>query len=189
MVKIAENDSHVTPKNQGSDGKRPRAKKIGPNTKYDTCSERLSPFGGLLGLVKFLDLFRFEEIFEKLYLPPSRTPKQGHYKMMLAIVMLLFIGFSRLWHFLYVQLDPMLCSIFGVEKLPHATTYWRYVNSLGINQATPLLKIAAALRERVWAHCGLMPRTIHIDIDTTVETVYGDSMQGARKGTQHQASG
>ena len=187
MVKIAENGSHVTPENQGSDEKRPRARKIGPDTKFDTCTERLSPFGGLLGLVKFLDLFRFEEIFEKLYLPPSRTPKQGHYKTMLAILMLLFIGFSRLWHFLYVQLDPMLCSIFGVEKLPHATTYWRYVNSLGINQAAPLLKIAAALRERVWAHCGLMLGTVHIDIDTTVETVYGDSMQGARKGhnTKH----
>lgn len=187
MVKVSENGSHVTPENQGSDEKRPRARKIGPDTKFDTCTERLSPFGGLLGLVKFLDLFRFEEIFEKLYLPPSRTPKQGHYKTMLAIVMLLFIGFSRLWHFLYVQLDPMLCSILGVEKLPHATTYWRYVNSLGINQAQPLLKIAAAFRERVWAHCGLMLGTVHIDIDTTVETVYGDSMQGARKGhnTKH----
>jgi hypothetical protein len=134
-----------------------------------------------------LDLFRFEDIFEKLYLPPSRKPKQGHYKMMLAILMLLFIGFNRLWHFLYVQLDPMLCSILGVEKLPHATTYWRYVNSLGINQAKPLLKIAAAMRERVWAHCVLPLKTIHVDIDTTVETVYGDSMQGARKGhnTKH----
>ena len=187
MVKIAEKGIGVTPENQGSDEKRPRARKIGPDTKFDTCQERLSPFGGLLGLVKFLDLFCFEEIFEKLYLPPSRKPKQGHYKTMLAIFMLLFIGFSRLWHFLYVQLDPMLCSIFGVEKLPHATTYWRYVNSLGINQAKPLLRIAAALRERVWAHCGLMLETIHVDIDTTVETVYGDSMQGARKGhnTKH----
>jgi len=187
LVKIAENDSHVTPENQGSDKKRHRPSKIGPDTKFDICQERLSPFGGLLGLIKFLDLFRFEEIFEKLYLPPSRKPKQGHFKMMLAIVMLLFIGFSRVWHFLYVQLDPMLCSILGVEKLPHATTYWRYVNSLGINQAAPILEIAAAFRERVWAHCGLMLETIHIDIDTTVETVYGDSMQGARKGhnTKH----
>ena len=106
--------------------------------------------------------------------------------MVLCILMLLFIGFSRLWHFLYVQLDPMLCAAFGVDKLPHATTLWRYLNSLGINQAQPLLKIQAAVRERVWAHCKLMHETIHIDIDTTVETVYGDQ-QGARKGhnTKH----
>jgi hypothetical protein len=48
----------------------------------------------------------------------------------------------------------MLCAVFGVDKLPHATTLWRYhLNSLGINQAQPLLKISAAVRERVWAHC------------------------------------
>lgn len=131
-------------------------------------------------------MFHFEEIFEKFYLAPSRKPALGHYKMVLCILMLLFIGFSRLWHFLYVQLDPMLCAAFGVDKLPHATTLWRYLNSLGINQARPLLKIQAAVRERVWAHCKLLHETIHIDIDTTVETVYGDQ-QGARKGhnTKH----
>ena len=80
----------------------------------------------------------------------------------------------------------MLCAMIGVDKLPHATTFWRYVDSLGINQAEPLLKIAASMRERVWAHCGLKFPRIHIDIDTTVETVYGEQ-QGARKGhnTKH----
>jgi hypothetical protein len=120
--------------------------------------------------------------FEKLYLPPSRKPALGHYKMVIGILMLLFIGFSRIWHFLYIQLDPMLCSILAVDKLLHSTTFWRYLNSLGLNQAKPLLKIAAAMRERVWAHCGLAFKTIHIDIDTTVETVYGESLQGALKG-------
>lgn len=186
MVTIAENETDVTLENTGSGESSPRARKIGPNTRYDTCSERLSPFGGVLGLIKFLDLVCFEAIFEKLYLPPTRKPALGHYKMVLGILMLLFIGFSRLWHFLYVQLDPMLCATFGVAKLPHATTFWRYLNSLGINQARPLFKIAAAVRERVWAHCGLTLKTIHVDIDTTVETVYGD-LQGARKGhnTKH----
>jgi hypothetical protein len=42
------------------------------------------------------------------------------------------------------------------------------------------------MRARVWAHCNLAFNRIHIDIDTTVETVYGD-LQGARKGhnTKH----
>jgi hypothetical protein len=181
LVTIAEKESDVTLENQGSDGNPPKARKIGPNTRYETCSERLSPFGGLLGLIKFLSLFRFEAIFEELYLPPARKPALGHYKMVLGILMLLFIGFSRLWHFLYIQLDPMLCSILAVDKLPHATTFWRYLNSLGINQAKPLLKIEAAMRERVWRHCGLALKTIHIDIDTTVETIYGENLQGALK--------
>ena len=187
MVTIAENENNVTLENQGSGENPPRARKIGPNTKYDTCTERLTPFGGVLGLIKFLDLFRFEAIFRELYLPPSRKPKLGHYKMVLGFILLLFIGFSRLWHFLYIQLDPMLSATLGVEKLPHASTFWRYLNSLGINQAEPLLKIAAAVRERVWAHCGLDFKIVHIDIDTTVETVYGETLQGALKGhnTKH----
>lgn len=181
MVSIAKNETDITLENRDSAQTSPKARKIGPNTKYDTCTERLSPFGGVLGLIKFLDLVKFEAVFEKQYLPPSRKPSLGHYKMILGILMLLFIGFSRLWHFLYIQLDPILCGALGVDKLPHATTFWRYLNSLGINQAAPLLKIGAAIRERVWAHCGLDHKTIHVDIDTTVETVFGDQ-QGARKG-------
>jgi hypothetical protein len=37
------------------------------------------------------------------------------------------------------------------------------------------------LRERVWQLCGFMFYRIRVDIDTTVNTVYGHQ-QGARKG-------
>ncbi len=40
-------------------------RKITASTVYETCRERLSPFGGLLALIKFLDLMGFEEIFEQ----------------------------------------------------------------------------------------------------------------------------
>jgi hypothetical protein len=39
------------------DSSSPR--KITASTTYGTCRERLSPFGGLLGLIKFLDLLKF----------------------------------------------------------------------------------------------------------------------------------
>jgi hypothetical protein len=37
--------------------------KVTPDTRYDECSERLTAFGGLLALVKFLDLIGFEALF------------------------------------------------------------------------------------------------------------------------------
>jgi hypothetical protein len=40
-----------------------KAKKINASTIYNTCSEQLSPFGGLLPLIKFFDLVEFKEIF------------------------------------------------------------------------------------------------------------------------------
>ena len=75
-----------------------KARKINASTAYDTCTEQLSPFGGLLGLIKFLDLIKCEEIFEHLYIAPSRKPKLGNYRMVVGILMIIFIGFNRLWH-------------------------------------------------------------------------------------------
>ena len=132
-------------------------------------------------MVKFFDLIKFKEIFDSSYLKPTRKPKLGHYLMMIGILMLLFIGFNRIWHFVYIRLDSILCGIFGVSKLPVASTFWRYIDSMGINQATSLLVLMSRLRERVWQVLGIDYRSIHIDIDTTVETIYGNQ-QGGRKG-------
>jgi hypothetical protein len=181
MVKKQDKHSCMGRINQGENGCTAKASRIGPSTPYAYCSERLSPFGGLLGLVKFMDLVGFREIFDGFYKPPSRNPNLGHYEMVYGLIMLLFIGFNRIWHFVYIQLDAILCGIFKVCKLPYVTTFWRYVDSLGINQGQSLLMVMSALRERVWHLCGIAYESIHIDIDTTVETIYG-KQQGGRKG-------
>jgi hypothetical protein len=156
-------------------------RKITASTLYGSCTERLSPFGGLLGLIKFLDLLRFEDVFDHVYREPGREPKLGHYRMVVGILMLLFIGFNRLWHFVYIRLDAMVCGFFQLSRLPAASTFWRYVDSLSINQAKSILKVNSALRERAWQLCGLKYRRVHVSIDTTAETVYGNQ-QGGRVG-------
>jgi hypothetical protein len=157
------------------------ARKINASTVYETCSEQLSPFGGLLALIKFLDLVRFDEIFDSTYQEPVRTPKLGHSLMVKGILMLLFIGFNRIWHFTYIRLDAMLCGFFRLTRLPVASTFWRYLDNLGINQAESFIKVMSILRERVWQLCGLEYFKIRISIDTTVETLFGNQ-QGGRKG-------
>ena len=59
MVKT-QND-HITKKLEGKgfEERAPRARKIDASTPYETCTEQISPFGGLLGLIKFLDLIDF----------------------------------------------------------------------------------------------------------------------------------
>src|SRR4030042_5589769 len=162
MVKRQEQGSAERCKNQGGNGCQQKASKIGPSTAYDYCRERLSPFGGLVGLVKF------KEIFEGFYKAPERLPEMGHYNMVFGLLLLLFIGFTRVWHFLYIQFDSLVCGIFNRVKLPYVTTYWRYVDSLGINQGMSLLLVMSALRERVWQLCGLSYQKIHINIEPTV---------------------
>jgi hypothetical protein len=186
MVKQRKKNSRKRRNSKGFNKNRAEARKINASTAYETCTEQLSPFGGLLALIKFFDLVNFKEIFHSAYQEPSREPKLGHHLMMVGILMLLFIGFNRVWHFVYIRLDAMLCGFFRVTRLPAASTFWRYVDSLGINQGKSLLKVMSILRERVWQLCDIRLYQIRVNIDTTVETVYGNQ-QGARKGhnTKH----
>jgi len=181
MVKRRKKSSRKTRVRKGFCKNRTKARKINASTPYETCTEQLSPFGGLLALIKFFDLVNFHKIFNFAYQPASREPRLGHYSMMVGVLMLLFIGFNRIWHFVYIRLDAMLCGFFNLTRLPAASTFWRYVDNLGINQAKSLLKVMRILRERVWQLCDLQYAQIRINIDTTVKTVYGNQ-QGARKG-------
>lgn len=181
MVKPREKDNRKSGDSKRITHKNDKARKINASTDVWTCSEQLSPFGGLVGLLKLLDLFDFKKHFEEGYAAPERETKLGDYAMILGIVMLMFIGFNRIWHFVYIRLESMLCGIFGVQKLPAVSTYWRYLDSIGINQAHSLLGIMGRLREQAWRRCGIQHRRIAIDLDTTVETIYGDQ-QGGRIG-------
>jgi len=155
--------------------------KIGADTQYETCGSSMTAFGGLLSLVKFLDLVKFKEIFDEYYCSPSRKPLLGCYRMILGNLMLLFIGFQRIGHFAYIRRDRMICGILEVSLLPVVSTFWRYLRSLCLNQSRAILTISAILRSRVWQACKLGYTSVCIDIDTTVSTVYG-AIEGSRKG-------
>jgi hypothetical protein len=188
MVKKQNKGITKTIISKGFEEKAARARRISASTVFETCSEQISPFGGLLGLIKFLDLIKFKEIFDRLYIAPRRKVKLGNYRMILGIIILLFIGFNRLWHFTYIRLDAIICGFFQLTQLPAASTFWRYVDSLGINQANSFLKIMSVFRERVWQLCALTLETIHLSADTTVETLYGNQ-QGGRKGHNTKSRG
>ena len=116
MVKRRKNNSKKKRNGKGFRESVAQARKINALTAYETCTEQLSPFGGLLTLIKFLDLARFKEIFDSTYLTPRREPKLSHHLMVVGILMLLFIGFNRLWHFTYIRLDAMLCGFFPADQ-------------------------------------------------------------------------
>lgn len=80
MVKRQKKNIVKSAVNKGQNQGQEKAAKISPNMSYEYCSERLSPFGGLLALTKFLDAVKFQEIFEGFYQPPGRTPAQGPIK-------------------------------------------------------------------------------------------------------------
>jgi hypothetical protein len=78
-------------------------------------------------------------------------------------------------------MDAMICGFFRLSRLPVASIFWRYVDSMGINQGKSLITVMNILRERVWKQLGLNYIRINLDIDTTVNTIYANQ-QGGRKG-------
>lgn len=178
MVKSQNKDTRKSALNKGKNESWFEARKINASTPCETCSESLSSFGGLASLIKFFDIVGFEEVIAGSYVKPSRPVQLGDYKMLIGVIILLFIGFNRVAHFFYIRRDSFLCRYFKVEKLPVVSTFWRYLNSLGINQGQSLLRVMAVLRERVWHYSGLSYGCVNIDIDTTAETVYGEQQGG-----------
>jgi hypothetical protein len=94
MVKQQKKHSRKKFFGKGFKANTAKARKINAITIYETCTDQLSPFGGLLAVIKFLDLLKFKEIFNSAYQAPSRKPEMGHYLMVVGILMLLFIGFK-----------------------------------------------------------------------------------------------
>lgn len=154
---------------------------IGPSTPYEFTSEYMTAFGGFLLFVKMLAALQFEKLFEQTFIKPERTSMFGHYFMFKGLIFLLVIGFQRIFHFSYISQEPMLLGVLSVAQLPAVTTFWRWLRGCGIDQADSLVKLMALVRKRVWWQVGYAYPIIHLDIDTTVETVYGD-IEGARKG-------
>ena len=62
MVKSKKSKNRKNRKTKGFSPNGARARKINASTAYETCSEQLSPFGGLLAMIKFLDLIGLKNI-------------------------------------------------------------------------------------------------------------------------------
>ena len=161
---------------------------ITANTPYGFCEDRLTAYGGLHALLKMLDLLGFRSAFERDYVPPERRSALGDASMLTGFLMLLFIGFQRLGHFEYIRRDPMVCGALKVEALPAASTFWRYLRSMGLVQSASLLRLSGALRQRLWAELGWAPEMVSVDIDTTTATVYGN-VEGGKVGYNPQHRG
>ena len=73
-----------------------------------------SPIWRAIGVGKVCGVDTIQRDICGLYTSDSH-PDMGHYTMVCGFIMLLFIGFNRVWHFLYIQTDSIQCSIFHGE--------------------------------------------------------------------------
>src|SRR6202045_590222 len=154
--------------------------KIGAFTPYDFEAKNLTAYGGLLPVATMLEKLGFQQLVEET-LPVKRvTRAMSMYQFVLGMVLALYVGFSRLHHLRFLEREPMLTGILKVLRLPPQCTFWRFLASLHLNVAGQILRIQQILRQRVWEAAHVELKTITLDTDTTVHTLFGHQMGGRK---------
>lgn len=159
---------------------RSNPNKITASTPYDFAGKNLTPYGGLLPVATMLEKIGFQKLVEETLTVKRITKVMSMYQFILAMVMGIYVGFSRLNQLRYIARDPLLAGIVKVTHLPPQSTLWRFLNSLHVGIARQILSIQRQMREAVWAAANIDLKSVTIDTDTTVHTLYGKQM-GARK--------
>lgn len=180
MVKRSRQDIEKKPARQGPDEISPQAKKIGASTPYDFAAKCLTAYGGLLPVATMLEKLGFQALVEET-LTVKRIPRaMPGYQFVLAVVLAVYVGFSRLHHLRFLRGEPMLTGILNVMRLPVQCTFWRFLASLHLGSARQLLEVQRRMRERVWEAAHVRLPAVTLDTDTTVHTLFGHQMGGRK---------
>jgi hypothetical protein len=172
--------SEKVPAGQGPDAVIREPLKIGLATPYDFTARNLTAYGGLLPVATMLEKLGFERLVEEMVPLRRQTRVMSAYRFILAIVLSLYVGFSRLNHLRFLEREPMLTGILKVPRLPPQSTFWRFVAALHLSVADRILRIQRRMRQRVWQAAHVNLKTITLDTDTTVHTLFGHQMGGRR---------
>jgi hypothetical protein len=172
--------SEKTRSRQGAEAATPEPFKIGASTPYDFSARNLTAYGGLLPVATMLEKLGFQQLVEETLSIHRLTRAMPVYRFVLAMVLALYVGFSRLNHLRFLEREPMLIGILKVLRLPPQCTFWRFLASLHLNVAGQILRIQRTMRRRVWESAQVALQTITLDTDTTVHTLFGRQMGGRK---------
>lgn len=168
------------PTTQGAERVVPEPLKIGASTPYDFSARNLTAYGGLLPVATMLEKLGFQQLVEET-LTVKRLPRvMPVYRFVLAMVLALYVGFSRLHHLRFLEREPMLTGILRVMRLPPQCTFWRFLAALHVSVAGQVLRIQQAMRRRVWEAAHVQLAVVTLDTDTTVHTLFGKQMGGRK---------
>src|SRR5712692_9940652 len=151
MVTNKKKHSEKRPAKQGPLAVTPSPNKIGASTPYDFRGKNLSAYGGLLPVATMLEKLGFQSLVEGTLTVKRLTRALTMYQFVLALVLAIYVGFSRLHHLRFVAREPLLAWIVKVPQLPPQCTFWRFLASLHLHIGQQILEVQRKMRERVWA--------------------------------------
>ena len=154
--------------------------KITAATAYDFEAKNLTAYGGLLPVATMLEKLGFQQLVEETLTVKRVTRAMPMYQFVLAMVLAVYVGFSRLHHLRFLEREPMLTGILKVLRLPPQCTFWRFLASLHLGIARQLLEVQRRMRERVWEAAHVQLAAVTLDTDTIVHTLFGNQMGGRK---------
>ena len=173
-------DSEKRPAKQGAGEVIAEPNKIGASTPYDFEAKNLTAYGGLLPVARMLEKLGFQHLVEEIVTVKRVTRAMPMYPFVLAMVLAVYVGFSRLHHLRFLEREPMLTGILKIARLPVQSTFWRFLASLHLGVAGQLLEVQRRMRERVWEAAHVRLAAVTLDTDTTVHTLFGNQMGGRK---------
>jgi hypothetical protein len=127
-----------------------------------------------------LEKLGFQQLVEETLTVNRVTRAMSLYQFVLAMVLALYVGFSRLHHLRSLKREPMLTGILQVLRLPPQRTFWRFLASLHLGIARQLLPVQQRMRQRLWEAAHVQLAAVTVDTDTTVHTLFGHQMGGCK---------
>ena len=97
-----------------------------------------------------LEKLEFQQVVEQTLTVKRATHSMTMYQFVLAMVLALYVGFSRLNHLRFREREPMLVGVLKVLRLPPQRTFWRFLASLHLQIAQQFLEVQRVMRQRVW---------------------------------------
>src|SRR5205814_3326432 len=173
MVTRGNQHARPTRSPQGSEGPISEANKIGASTPYDFEGKNLTAYGGLLPVATMLEKLGFQGVVEETLTVKRVTRAMSMYQFVLAMVLALYVGFSRLNHLRFLEREPMLTGILKVLRLPPQCTFWCFLASLHLSVAGQVLQMQRVMRQRAWEAAHIQLKVVTLDTDTTVHTLFG----------------
>lgn len=134
--------------------------------------------GGSKVFLEYLEKIKLSEALQRLSCVKAGNSLFPVYRILLYLIIGWILGCERLFHFRKLQHDPLIRRFLGGRCPHHSLLYKELVR---LRKACPNIRLdLRKLNHEVIQPC--LSSKLILDLDSTVETVYGDQA-GAAKGT------
>ncbi len=138
------------------------------NEKFD--QDNITPFGGVSIILDMLNHLSIRSRFEKMSIQKAPWATFSLARSLLVLIIGYMLGMQRILHIKILEEDPILCRLLGLSKLPSFKNLYRDLDRFDCPEKVDNL---CAVNASILHYQLNEEEPIILDIDTTVETVYG----------------